>query len=231
VKSGLIILLAVFGISFMSGVVQSGTRLNLYDYEIKAYTTVAEKASQLTAPYQYLVTTNIAVDLLALIFVIISVVSLHSISNKHLHLYTVILAPIFLIIDMGLNGYYNMVTQDALAKLPTLIDSGTWHIASEVDQKFATANGFWGSPTQHGIVTILSFLAVAILVIAIFTTKVSSEWLPPKPVVSTPIAVPLQPAPAPVLGDTQRRATKFCRYCGAKILRDSKFCEECGKRL
>jgi hypothetical protein len=25
--------------------------------------------------------------------------------------------------------------------------------------------------------------------------------------------------------------TKFCRYCGAKILRDSKFCKECGKSL
>jgi len=27
------------------------------------------------------------------------------------------------------------------------------------------------------------------------------------------------------------KGTKFCRECGAKILRDSMYCEECGARL
>lgn len=41
---------------------------------------------------------------------------------------------------------------------------------------------------------------------------------PTRPITGQPIGKPTAP-------------TKFCRYCGAKIVRDSKFCEECGKRL
>jgi len=31
--------------------------------------------------------------------------------------------------------------------------------------------------------------------------------------------------------DSVNASTKFCRFCGAKIPRDSKFCEECGTSL
>lgn len=43
----------------------------------------------------------------------------------------------------------------------------------------------------------------------------------------------MQPVPSPPQVTTVQPSlqTKFCRHCGAKILRDSKFCEECGTPL
>jgi hypothetical protein len=43
---------------------------------------------------------------------------------------------------------------------------------------------------------------------------------------------PTTPAPTPsVAPQASATSTKFCRHCGAKILRDSAFCEECGGKL
>jgi ribosomal protein L40E len=53
-------------------------------------------------------------------------------------------------------------------------------------------------------------------------------------VIASTKSVPAQPSLQPAAAaepPAELAMSKFCRYCGAKIPRDSKFCEECGKKL
>jgi hypothetical protein len=230
---GLALVLVAFGLSFWSGVVIGGTTLYLDYSTIQAYTLVGQKTSELTAPYEYLNNLAMSLELFSLVFMLVSAATVHSL-RKSLHFAAVVLGPVVMIADMVAKAHYNSLTDQALARLPSLVDSYSLRLAYAAQNRFDAAYGFWAAPAQT-LNGLLSLIGLVFLIVAIFTFKVASTWIPSEAQVPQPAVEP-EPAHTTIPGKIETRQVasielKFCRYCGARILRTSKFCEECGKRL
>lgn len=75
---------------------------------------------------------------------------------------------------------------------------------------------------------ILGGVGVAVVVVIMLALLMMRRKRPPFAVYPMAVQAPVPTAPPP---PPLAALTKFCRHCGAKILRDSKFCEECGNSL
>jgi hypothetical protein len=187
-----------------------------------------------------------ALEVLSLFLAIVAVSTLHSLSENKASLHKVgaLGAAAALLVSLGLKGYYGVMTDQALRGLHDLVCSeygsrctGILDTATQIQQRFNAAYGFWGSASYEWASLVLVTASAALLVGAALTTKVVSTWQPSSFDVSFPPPPTLEPARpvietasvAPTIAST--KPTKFCRFCGARIVRDSMFCEECGKRL
>jgi len=233
---GLGLVLAAEGLSFLAGLITGSTLLYLQRNEIEAYETVARTIERLTAPYQFLDHVAIVLELLIIGLVISSAATLRSFSRKRLHRIATFSAPLVMVAHFAIMYVYDSLTKKALSELPSTVPSQQLVVATEVQQRFDTAYGFWGGPA-YAIVIFFSWIALFALVGAALTPRALQPTLQPLVIsapqespLKTPIAHPSVPT-SPVTSATVVLATKFCRQCGAKILRDSKYCEECGTRL
>jgi len=244
--AGLLLVLAAEGLSFLVGLVKGSTLLYLQSYEIQAYESVARTIEQLTASYQFLNYVVTMLELLVLGLVISSAATLHSVSRRQLHRIAVVGAPLLLVAHFIAAYQYGSLTEKALSELPKMVPYEQLRIASEVQQRFESTYGFWGGPA-YTLINIFTWISVAALLGAVFTLRVPVIWQPLQqvpaslptavqdklggetPIAHPPVAIsPVEPSPST---PTVVPATKFCRQCGAKILRDSNYCEECGTRL
>jgi hypothetical protein len=232
VISGTLILLTLFGMGIILGAVQWSTTLFLPNDQITAYNMLAQRIDLLLAPYENLKNFVIMLDYAAVAVVIASAATL---KRRTLHELPVLLAPFIVTADILLEGRYESLTQQALTQLPSWMDYGTLLDALQIQQRFNAAYGFWGSPEYHTLANILSWVTVGFLTVAAFTMKsVTASKTKVRKTESIPEIVPIEKAPttkeqAPT--PQKPSGTKFCRYCGAKIVKGSKFCEECGKSL
>jgi|GEM_PF-3976929 len=252
-KSALAFILLAEGISFIQGSVKGLTTLYLESWEIKRYQVVAEKIAELTAPYEHLKFVALATELIVLLFVIVAVLTLHSIENRGTHTLLLAGGVTLLIIGIIMRGYYVSATDAALTRLPSLVDGFVLKTALEVEQRFLRAYGFWGSPAPGAINAIFSIAGLVFLVAALITSRHFRVWQgaptpevtalgqPEIPPATTEILrerrfcescgsqMPVLAAICPTCGHRssteplvpQPRPTKFCRYCGAKIPRES----------
>ncbi len=228
VISAALILLTVFGMSFIFGSIQGSTTLLLPYDQIDAYNTLTEKTDQILAPYATLLAAVTVLDFLAIGVILASAATF----RRSIHKVVVFVAPFITTADILLEGYYRSLTQQALTQLSSIMDTNTLNVALQVQEKFNAAYGFWGSPEYYSSVSVLSWATVVLLIVAAFTMK--SITLS-EPVVgetkSIPEVVPSEKPPTPKERSRIPPGLKFCRYCGAKILRESMFCEECGSKL
>lgn len=244
--AGLVLVLAAEGLSFLVGLVKGSTLLYLQSYEIQAYESVARTIEQLTAPYQSLNYVVTILELLILSFVVSSAATLHSVSSRRVHRIAVIGAPLLFVAHFIAAYQYGSLTEKALSELDKMVPYEQLRIASEVQQKFESAYGFWGGPA-YTLINIFTWISVVALLGAVFTLRVPVIWQPLQqvpaslptalqgklggeaPIAHAPVAIsPVEPSPSTA---TVVPTTKFCRQCGAKILRDSNYCEECGTSL
>ena len=234
VQIALVLVAVTFGLAFITGAVQASTVLYPTFGEQTAYLTVTQKMSELTGPYEGWNSVLIVIDLALIASVIASALTLRSFAGKEIHTGTTMTASVFGVVEIPISAYYTMVTDEALKRLPTLVDSHVLEIAMRVQQEFDAANGFWGSPLEQAITKLLGFVGVAVIVGAAFTSTSVRVW---QPETALPAVQP-QKEPASSTAVTQTGTNqlevpriKFCRYCGVKIPRESKFCEECGNSL
>ncbi len=139
------------------------------------------------------------------------------------------MAPFVVTADILSEGWYRSLTQQALTQLSSVMDTGTLNTALQVQQKFNAAYGFWGSPEYDTLGVILSWIGVGFLIAAVLTMKIVTVS---ETTVKQEDAIPII-GPVKITNDQAPVAPplKYCRYCGAKIPRQSKFCEECGATL
>lgn len=217
--------------ALIAGAVLASTTLLLLPDQITAYNMLAQRTDLLLAPYESLKNIVIIFDFAAVVVVIASAATLKSYSKRTFHTAFVVLAPIIASGDILLEGLYSSLTQQALTQLPSTMDMGTLIPALQVQKQFNAAYGFWGSPEYNTITNILSWATVGLLIVAALTMKSTTvRETNVEKTESVPEFVPIQKHPTKEEGPMPS-GTKFCRYCGAKILRDSKFCEECGSEL
>jgi len=238
---GLWLFLTAEGLSFGSGLVQGWTTLYLDYSTIETYTTVSNQLQQALAPYQPVFNFALLMELLVLVLVIVSIVTLHSPKTK-LHLGAVICVPITFVYGMIAKWKYASDVAMVTTNLLNSLGYGTYQTFITTQQRFDAAYGFWGTPANI-LNSILSWASLGFLVAALFTCKANrptsrtmvAETIAPMSEVKTG-ATPATakatetstPSPDSV---TPRGEEKFCRYCGARIPRTSKFCEECGRKL
>jgi hypothetical protein len=225
--SSTLILLTVAGMGFIFGAVRASTTLLLPYDQIDAYNTLTQTTDQLmTANGGYwLLAVVYLIDFLVICVVIASAATLRSSRHKII----VFVAPFVATADILLEDYYTSFIQHLLTQLQQIMGTNILNTALQVQQKFNTAYGFWGSPEYYATVAVLSWATVGLLIVAAFTMKsvTVSESTVGK-AESAPEFVPSEKPPTTEQGPSRR---KFCRYCGAKIVRNSKFCEECGCQL
>jgi hypothetical protein len=235
VKWGLIFFLLAEGFSFVAGYVKVSSTVYLPDYEISAYNTVMSKTAELTAPYQYLSWVVSFEELAILILAIVAIATLHSFKGRATHLGVIVGVIVLFCIHYVTRTYYLHVTQQALSQLSGFFNEDTMTTAQGVEEALFQKCGFWCTPSSDVINIILSLIDVGLFVAASLTWRVVSVR-PPTEVAVVPAAVPApESVPQPQVTEAATAAlatqTKFCRFCGAKILRDSEYCEECGKKL
>jgi hypothetical protein len=237
-RASLVILLLTEGLSFLAAYVRASVRLYLASGQIDAYQYVSGRMAEATAPYAYLNTLAMGLEVLLVFLLIAAAATLHSGEMRDLHRVTVYGAVVVFLSRWTASTLYVGRTTQAVAALN--IDPDTLRTANDVQSQFAAQAGFWQSQTFNLLTIALSLLFLALAVFAaweLHAMKVVSVWPSVQPGVATmePTAVvPLAVAPAPPALEPpapQSASTKFCRFCGAKILRDSGYCEECGKRL
>jgi len=234
VQIALVLVAVTFGLAFITGAVQGSTKLLLPIGEQLAYQTVTEKISELMRPYERWKPVLIIIDLAALVLVIATALTLRSFARKEDHTAITISASIFWFVDISISAYYAMITDEALRRLPSLVDSGVLEIAMRVQREFDAANGFWGSPLEQAIRGLLSLVGVAVIIGAAFTSTSIRVWQPETALPAVqPQKQPTSSTAVTQTGTNQLEVPRmrFCRYCGVKIPRESKFCEECGKKL
>jgi hypothetical protein len=233
VKLGLVLLLSAEAISFVQGFVKGATTLSLSYDTIAQYKTVMSKMTELTAPYEYLNWLAIALELITLILAVVAVASLHSIKGRSTHDAAVVGTIATFAVGMIVKWYYIRATDAALAKLPSIIGARMWETARMVEEWFRVAYGFWGTAGPDAANVLCSLFGAGLFVGALFTSHQHMVWQP----APADLARPPPPSPEPTRPVTEQPIakqtvpTKFCRYCGARIVRDSIFCEECGAKL
>jgi hypothetical protein len=226
VKVGVAAFILAEIVAFVGGAVRGSTELH-FDYStIASYNAVTDKINQLIAVYQPINYISYVFEVATLVFAILAGITLHSYSKKKLHRGVLILAFVLGLLTIATRYYYNSLTAEALAALPTLLDQGTLSAYAAVEQQFQAAYGFWGAQADFyaGIMVILS---VACLGAASATTRPRLVWTRGESNQESTANETIRKATAP---DTISKR-KYCRYCGAKIPRGSKFCEECGSEL
>jgi hypothetical protein len=228
VKLGLAIFISAEAISFVGGAVKGSTTLYFEQATIASYTAVADKITQLTAAYQPLNNMSYVFEVATLSLAIIAGITLHSSSKKELHRAVLISAFILGVLTIATRYYYYSLTTEALSALPTVVNQAALSAFNQAEQQFQAAYGFWGESADFSA-GILIILSVASLGVAAATTKPRLVWtrIESYQQETTTTTVPsLRPVTPSTTGES-----KYCRYCGAKIPRQSKFCEECGKTL
>jgi len=232
VKFGLILLLLAEAVSFVQGYVKGSTTLYLSNAVIEQYETVTSKIAQLTTPYEYLNWLALGMELITLILAILAVGSLHSIKDKNTHGAAIVGTVATFIIGMITQWYYISATDVALTRLPSMVDSDVLTTARQVQEEFQRRYGFWGTPAPDAVNILCSLAGLGLFMAALITTEHFTVWQP------TPTDLFRPPAPAPEERPVieppavvSAMPTKFCRFCGATIIRDSMFCEECGRKL
>jgi hypothetical protein len=219
-------------LALIEGVVKGSTLLQLTYSEINAYQQFEAVVRGLTGPYEYLVYLAMVVEIAAVPFAIAAIVTLSS-RRTILHTTAVVEGLALVVMDVVASSYHKYLISQAMTKLPQLMSSAQLSKALGVQQRFDAAYGFWGSPAHYAILTILFMTAAAMFVGAVVTTGNARIW---RPIAPAPIEIP-ETSSRTVIQENEERPrtatspTKFCRYCGAKIPRQSKFCEECGKAL
>jgi hypothetical protein len=232
-KLAVTLFLLLEALAFIAGTVEASTTLMLTNRQISDYEAVNAKSSELIGGYAYLNYLLIVLELVVIGLAIASVATLHSLKTKtHRRILggTTVLSFVY----FGFLYYYAYLTDQAMAKLPFLVSSSVVQNAMSVQQQFNAAYGFWESSLYYAIRTILIVVVAASFIGTVLTSKTTTTW--------TPTALVQEQMPATTskaeagssesdVGSPTLSPTKFCRYCGAKILRESKFCEECGKNL
>ena len=235
-KWGLIFFLLAEGAGSLAGYVKGSTTVYLSYYRISAYDAVMSKAAELTAPYEYLRWVVGFEELATLIIVIAAVATLHSIKDRRTHLGAIVGVIVLFCIHFVTLTYYDNVTQQALSQLPGLVNADTLETAHEVEEALYRECGFWCTPASDVFNIVFSLAYVGLFVAASVTARVVTVWQPAV-VAAIPVPAPAParvPEPPPVAAPTTPTSaisTKFCRFCGAKIVRESKYCEECGAKL
>lgn len=247
VTCGVLLVLVGEGMAFISGFVKGSTLLYL-DYDtISAYEAVARTVGELTAPFENLTNVATVLDIALIAAVVIIGATLHSFSKMSLHRAGALIAPVLLAGEMTTSYYHSSLVDEALLKLPSKVSPYTLQIAAQAQTKFDVAYGFWGAPADlaRGALTVA---ALGALVICAFTYgRIDSVWKREGPIMTpqetvrpafapeteTQPSIIITPPPTSITHSQNEleKPTKYCRYCGARILRDSKFCEECGKNL
>jgi hypothetical protein len=232
VKFGLVLLLSAEAVDFVQGFVKGSTTLYLSNAVIEEYETVMSKMAELTAPYEYLSWLAIALELITLILAVLTVASLHSIKDKNTHGAAIVGTVATFIVGMIAKLFYISATDASLTRLPSVVDADLLATARQVQEDFQRRYGFWGTPAPDAVNILCSLAGLGLFIAALITTQHFTVWQP------TPTDLSRPPAPAPEESPVieppavvTAKPTKFCRYCGARIVRDSKFCEECGKSL
>lgn len=238
VLSSLFLILLAEGLSFVSGAVNGSIKLYLAPDQIYAYTEVNRRIAEAMAPFQGVYYLGMGIELLTVLLLIMGAATLHSTTTQVLHRVTVYGAVVaFLVSRAALTLYYVKRTQviSALGIDPDLLRT-----ANHVQSRFAAEAGFFGSSAFYILSILLPLILLFLLAFAaweLYTKKIVSVWQP----TSMDVSLPPPPAPEParpvietgsvVPTIASTKPTKFCRFCGAKIVRDSKFCEECGMNL
>lgn len=247
VKAGIGLAAFLIFMGFAQGVVKS-SQLFLTFGEISTYTQVSDTITRLAVPYDYLNSIALGLDLMFIVCAIVAGLTLYS-PKTNLHWGANLGFVIAGASEMIANFYYGSLVRGALQQLPTVVDPNTLSTFSNIQSKFEALYGFWDSPAYYATVNLASLAALSIMIGAILTCKVVSTWKRASPQTDTPTAItPLTEQTVevettkPVKDVAKAKAatkfspnvptqTKFCRYCGVKILRTSKFCEECGSKL
>jgi hypothetical protein len=226
VKVGVAAFILAEIVAFVGGAIKGSTELN-FDYStIASYKAATDQINQLIAVYQPINYISYVFEVGTLLFAVVAGITLHSSSKKKLHRGVLILAFVFGLLTLATRYYYNSLTAEALAALPTVLDQGTLSAYAAVEQQFQAAYGFWGAPADS-LVGIMLILSVASLGAASATTRPRVVWTRDESNQQASVVETAREATAP---DTISKR-KYCRYCGAGILKASKFCEECGKSL
>ncbi len=240
VKFGLVFVLLAEAVSFVQGWVKGSTTLYLPNAMIEEYEAVMSKMAELTAPYEYLSWLAIALELITLILAVVAVASLHSIKDKNTHDAAIVGTVATFIIGMITKQYYISATDAVLTRLPSLVDADVLATAREVQENLQRRYGFWGTPAPDTVNMLCSLASLGLFMAALLTTQHYSVWQPTPALAVAPTTPPIQEPVIPTVETSAAVApttvmpampTKFCRFCGAKIVRNSKFCEECGAKL
>jgi hypothetical protein len=236
VKFGLVWFLVVEAVSFAKGWVIGSTTLPFSSYDIEAYKRVTSTIAQLTAPYQNLNVAATGAELLLIAFAFVALFTLHLEKWQGAHFVSIgAVIGLFFVRWIFATTYIHL-TDIAIARLPEMVDAGTLARVAWIDHAFQVAYGFWGTPGPDFVIVILSLTGLVFFIGAMWKRNVVTAWTPravtaaviPPP----PPTTPVQDIPSPLsVGSPMIPPTKFCRYCGAKIPRDSKFCEDCGAKL
>jgi hypothetical protein len=236
VKSSLALILVFEGLGLTSGAVKDSIRLNLAPYAISAYEYVMKQIAEAIAPYHWMYDLGAGMELLTILLLIMGAATLHSTTKQRLHRVTVYGAVLALLARWAASALYYIKTTQVLSVLN--IDPDLLRTANDVQSSFAAEAGFWGSSAFNILSSLLLLIVSVLLAFAawqLYSNRVVSVWPSMQPTVGTvePVAPVAMPASAQMMAPSveAKAETKFCRYCGAKILRDSKFCEECGGKL
>lgn len=234
VKLGLICFLFAEAVSGIEGWVKGSTLLYFSTGDIAAYDRVNSAIARLTAPYQGLNNATMATELLIIGFAFVALSTLHSQHWREIHLMSAVTVIGLFFVHWAMATFYTYLTNAAIARLPEFVDTATLSTAARIEKAFQASYGFWGTAGPDAAITILSLAGLALFIGVVWKRDVVATWTPG--IVTTVMEPPApmtppQPPKSPTLAATTIPPTKFCRFCGAKIPRDSKFCEECGKGL
>jgi hypothetical protein len=225
------------GLAFISDYVKASVRLYLSNDETTAYNYFTREIAKATAPYEVWNAIAMGADLLLVLFLIIGAATLHSTTKQALHrVYGVYGALVAFLARWGAYALYYYLVMQAMSGLN--LESGLFERGQQVQARFVAAAGFWNSQAYNLVMILLALILLVLLAFAaweLHMEKVVSVWPSMQPTVGT--VEPLPPIAIPASAQTvapsveAKAETKFCRHCGAKILRDSAFCEECGGKL
>jgi len=165
--------------------IRMGIVLELPYGDIQTYNMVFSKIQELMAPYEYVNTISLAVELLAPVLAIASVATLRS-PRVTLHkgfLVGTIVSTIMYVVTWFVRYEINKRILESLHKL---FISSLVYKALEVQEKLDAAAEFWGSQTFNGLVFLLALVAIGCFIGALTTTKVCKEWRPTPIVMSPP---------------------------------------------
>jgi len=223
-------------LAFIAGFVKGSTLLyNLSYEEITSYTFMADQIIEASAPYEPIENLLIFVDLLVIIFAITALLTLRS-PKVTLHWASLLGIGILVPLEFGLLYYEDVVANQIVAHVASQVDERTLRLFANVQQKFHDAYGFWDSAAYTGLRLLLLIVSIVSIYGGLVLSKVVIKWpsaeqAGPQPsIIQVPRTSPSSPER---VGEKslQTAQTKYCRYCGVKILRESKFCGQCGTKL
>lgn len=245
-KLGIVSFVFVEILAFLGGAVKGGTLLYDLSYdEVQAYTLVSNRIAEALGPYQYLLNLATAYDFIAIGSVITAALTMRS-RKTTLHRAALLVAVITILIEVTAALYYAALVPQITSQVASQIGAGIVNgvngasivnTAASVQGKLHDAYGFWDSSLYYAGSNLLTFVSLALFGGAALTSKTRETWetesfptIPPQAV--APLETPISKTPQEQTSVKPiAKSTKFCRYCGAKILRESKFCEECGMKL